>query len=57
MTSSDEIRQTLLEAARQAGPRYLRIRGSDLEAALMTEPTKTADAKPATKPQPPEKTK
>lgn len=32
--SPEQIRQTLLKSARDAGERYLQVRGLDLEAAL-----------------------
>ena len=38
--SPEQIRNTLLKSAREAGERYLHVRGVDLEAAITGQPSK-----------------
>lgn len=38
--SPEQIRNTLLKSAREAGERYLHVRGVDLEAAITGQPVK-----------------
>lgn len=48
--SAENIRNTLLKAAREAGDRYVHVRGVDLEAAITGDaPTKPAPKTPSEK--------